>query len=224
MLGVFPPSEALRMAEAKGLDLIEIAPTAKPPTCKITDYGKYKYEAKKKEHQARKNQTVITIKEIQLRPRTDQHDLDVKMKHARRFIMEGDKVKVNLRFYGREMAHQEVGFELLKRVIKALNDVAMVETNPKMEGRQLFVLLTPDLVKLKDMEKAAQKEADAAARAAGGSPKAEAKADAGGEQKEPKEPKAPRAPKAPKEPKVATEAAGTTEAAEPTKAPADDKA
>jgi translation initiation factor IF-3 len=153
MLGVFPPPEALRMAEAKGLDLIEIAPTAKPPTCKIMDYGKYKYELKKKEHQARKNQTVIVIKEIQLRPRTDQHDLDVKMKHARRFLLEGDKVKVNLRFYGREMAHQEVGFELLKRVIAALNDVAIVETNPKMEGRQLFVLLTPDLAKIKEIEK-----------------------------------------------------------------------
>jgi translation initiation factor IF-3 len=150
MLGVFPPPEALRMAEAKGL---EIAPTAKPPTCKIMDYGKYKYELKKKEHQARKNQTVIVIKEIQLRPRTDQHDLDVKMKHARRFLLEGDKVKVNLRFYGREMAHQEVGFELLKRVIAALNDVAIVETNPKMEGRQLFVLLTPDLAKIKEIEK-----------------------------------------------------------------------
>ena len=166
MLGVFPPMEALRMAEAKGLDLIEIAPTAKPPTCKITDYGKYKYENKKKEHQARKNQTVITIKEIQLRPRTDSHDLDVKMRHARRFILEGDKVKVNLRFYGREMAHQEVGFDLLKRVIGALIDIALVEVSPKMEGRQLFVLLAPDPVKIKDIEKAAQKEAEAAERAA----------------------------------------------------------
>lgn len=154
MLGVFPPPEALRMAEAKGLDLIEIAPTAKPPTCKIMDYGKYKYELKKKEHQARKNQTVIVIKEIQLRPRTDSHDLEVKMKHARRFILEGDKVKVNLRFYGREMAHQEVGFELLKRVIASLIDVALVETSPKMEGRQLFVLLAPDPAKIKDLEKA----------------------------------------------------------------------
>lgn len=153
MLGVFPPMEALRMAEAKGLDLIEIAPTAKPPTCKIMDYGKYKYELKKKEAVARKNQTVITIKEVQLRPRTDQHDLDVKMRHARRFLEEGDKVKVNLRFYGREMAHQELGFQLLQKVIASLNDIAMVEVPPKMEGRQLFVLLTPDPAKLKELEK-----------------------------------------------------------------------
>src|SRR5262245_57329835 len=91
MLGVFSPMEALRMAEGKGLDLIEIAPTAKPPTCKIMDYGKYKYENKKKAQQAKKNQTVIVVKEIQLRPRTDQHDLDTKLKHARRFLMDGDK-------------------------------------------------------------------------------------------------------------------------------------
>ena len=153
MLGVFNPMDALRMAEAKGLDLIEIAPTAKPPTCKIMDYGKYKYELKKKEHQARKNQTVITIKEIQLRPRTDQHDLDVKMRHARRFLLEGDKVKVNLRFYGREMAHQELGMQLLKKVTDSLQDIAMIEVPPKMEGRQLFVLLAPDPVKLKELEK-----------------------------------------------------------------------
>ena len=157
MLGVFPPMEALRMAESKGLDLIEIAPTAKPPTCKIMDYGKYKYELKKKEHQARKNQTVIVIKEIQLRPRTDQHDLDVKMRHARRFLLEGDKVKVNLRFYGREMAHQELGMNLLKKVIGALNDIASVEVPPKMEGRQLFVLLIPDPAKIKEFEKAGGK-------------------------------------------------------------------
>jgi translation initiation factor IF-3 len=154
MLGVFPPMEALRMAEDKGLDLIEIAPTAKPPTCKIMDYGKYKYELKKKEHEARKNQTVIVIKEIQLRPRTDQHDLDVKLRHARRFLLEGDKVKVNLRFYGREMAHQELGSQLLAKVTKALGDIALVETPPKMEGRQLFALYAPDPIKVKEYEKA----------------------------------------------------------------------
>ena len=141
------------MAEAKGLDLIEIAPTAKPPTCKITDYGKYKYELKKKEHAARKNQQIITIKEIQLRPRTDQHDLDVKLRHARRFLLDGDKVKVNLRFYGREMAHQELGVALLDKVSKALLDIAMVEVPPKMEGRQLFALFAPDATKIKELEK-----------------------------------------------------------------------
>ncbi|HVK61619.1 MAG TPA: translation initiation factor IF-3 [Bdellovibrionales bacterium] len=154
MLGVFPPMEALRLAEDRGLDLIEIAPTAKPPTCKIMDYGKYKYEQKKKEHEARKNQTVIVIKEIQLRPRTDQHDLDVKLRHARRFLLEGDKVKVNLRYYGREMAHQELGVQLLARVTATLTDIAMVETAPKMEGRQLFALYAPDPAKIKEYEKA----------------------------------------------------------------------
>jgi len=153
MLGVMSVPEALRMAEDRGLDLIEIAPTAKPPTCKIMDYGKFKYENKKKEHQARKNQTVIVIKEVQLRPRTDQHDLDVKLRHARRFLLEGDKVKVNLRFYGREMAHQELGMNLLKKVTEALLDVALVEVPPKMEGRQLFVMFAPDPVKIKDLEK-----------------------------------------------------------------------
>lgn len=163
MLGIFPPFEALKMAEAKGLDLIEVAPTAKPPTCKITDYGKYKYELKKKEHEARKNQTVIVIKEIQLRPRTDQHDLDVKMRSARGFLLDGDKVKVNLRFYGREMAHQELGMGLLQKVIAALGDIASVESNPKMEGKQLFVLLAPDPAKIKEYEKKklAEKPAEA---------------------------------------------------------------
>lgn len=165
MLGIFPPFEALKMAEAKGLDLIEVAPTAKPPTCKITDYGKYKYELKKKEHEARKNQTVIVIKEIQLRPRTDQHDLDVKMRSARSFLLDGDKVKVNLRFYGREMAHQELGMGLLQKVIGALSDLALVEANPKMEGKQLFVLLAPDPAKIKEYEKKAASEAAAVAAA-----------------------------------------------------------
>ncbi len=154
MLGVFAPMEALRMAEDRGLDLIEIAPTAKPPTCKIMDYGKYKYELKKKEHQARQNQTVIVIKEVQLRPRTDRHDLEVKLNHARRFLLEGDKVKVNLRFYGREMAHQNLGVELLQKVTGCLIDIAMVETPPKMEGRQLFALYAPDPTKIKELEKA----------------------------------------------------------------------
>jgi translation initiation factor IF-3 len=162
MLGIFPPQEALRMAEAKSLDLIEIAPTAKPPTCKIADYGKYKYELKKKEHQARKNQQIIVIKEIQLRPRTDQHDLDVKLRHARRFLLEGDKVKVNLRFYGREMAHQELGLNLLTKVTTTLSDLAMVETPPKMEGRQLFALYAPDPAKIKEYEKIHGKDKPAA--------------------------------------------------------------
>lgn len=150
MLGVLSVTDALALARDKSLDLIEVAPNASPPTCKIMDYGKYKYETKKKMQAAKKKQTVISIKEIQLRPRTDEHDLDVKMKHAKRFLLDGDKVKVNLRFQGREMAHQEVGHKLLVRVTEKLDDVAIVEVPPKMEGRHLFVILAPDAPKIKE--------------------------------------------------------------------------
>lgn len=157
MLGVYDSQEALRIAEDKGLDLIEVAPNAKPPTCKIMDYGKWKYENKKKAAQSKKKQTVIVTKEIQLRPRTEQHDLEVKLKHARRFLLEGDKVKVNLRFMGREMAHQDLGLELLNKVIELLKDIAAVEAPPKREGRQMFVLLGPDPVKIKEYQKKLEK-------------------------------------------------------------------
>jgi len=150
MVGVMSPREALNIAEARGLDLIEIAPTASPPTCKIMDYGKWKYENKKKEKEAKKKQTVITVKEIQVRPRTDDHDIDVKVRHARRFLLEGDKVKVNLRFMGRELAHQSFGMATLKRVETMLMDVAMVESPPKLEGKQPFLLLAPDPLKVRD--------------------------------------------------------------------------
>jgi translation initiation factor IF-3 len=153
MVGVMSTREALNMAEARGLDLLEIAPTATPPTCKIMDYGKYKYENKKKEKEAKKKQTVITIKEIQVRPRTDDHDIDVKVRNARRFLLDGDKVKVNLRFMGRELAHQEYGMKTLRRVQDMLMDVAFVESPPKMEGKQAFLLLAPDPVKVKEFLK-----------------------------------------------------------------------
>lgn len=154
MVGVMPPQEALTIAQGKGLDLIEIAPQAKPPTCKIMDYGKWKYEAKKKEKEAKKKQTVISVKEIQVRPRTEDHDLETKLKHAIRFLMEGDKVKVNLRFSGREMAHQELGLKLLNKITEMLDNVATVEAPPKSEGRQMFVLLSPDPAKIKEYKKA----------------------------------------------------------------------
>ncbi len=150
MLGVMTVPEGVRLAEERGLDLLEIAPTATPPTCKIMDYGKWKYENKKKQTAARKKQVIVQIKEIQIRPRTDQHDLDTKMRHAREFILDGDKVKVNMRFMGREMAHQEQGMSLMRRVIATLGDVAMAETNPKMEGKQMFLILAPDPMKVKD--------------------------------------------------------------------------
>lgn len=166
MIGVMAVPEALRMAEDRGLDLIEIVPNANPPTCKIMDYGKYKYEKKKQEAATRKKQVIVTIKEIQMRPRTDQHDFETKMRHARRFLLEGDKVKINMRFLGREMAHQEFGIQLMRKAMEFVADLSMVESQPKMEGKQMFTLIAPDPVKVKDFLKAnpdAVKKAQAAA-------------------------------------------------------------
>lgn len=162
MLGVFSVPDAVRLAEEKGLDLIEIAPQANPPTCKIMDYGKWKYENKKKQAEARKNQVVVSVKEVQLRPRTEEHDLETKLKHATRFLLGGDKVKVNLRFSGREMAHQELGFELVNKFTGRLNDIAVVEVPPKKEGRQLFAIIAPDAAKIKEYEKKQKEQAKAA--------------------------------------------------------------
>lgn len=150
MLGVMTVPDAVRLAEQKGLDLLEIAPTATPPTCKIMDYGKWKYENKKKAAAARKKQVIVHVKEIQMRPRTEQHDFDTKMKHARRFILEGDKVKVTLRFLGREMAYQEQGMALMNKCIDTLKDITIVEAAPKFEGRGMFLIMAPDAVKVKD--------------------------------------------------------------------------
>ena len=161
MVGVMSVADALQAAQSKGLDLIEIAPQAKPPTCKIMDYGKWKYENKKKEKEARKKQTVISIKEIQIRPRTEDHDLETKLKNATKFLLAGDKVKVNLRFSGREMAHQDLGLELLTKVTEMLGHIANVEAPPKKEGRQMFVLMSPDAAKIKDWEKKQKAEVKA---------------------------------------------------------------
>jgi len=150
MLGVMTVAEGVRLAEERGLDLLEIAPTATPPTCKIMDHGKWKYENKKKQAAARKKQVIVQVKEIQLRPRTDQHDFDTKMKHARRFLLDGDKVKVNMRFMGREMAHQELGMTLMSKVVATLNDVCLTEAPPKMEGKNAFLIIAPDPLKIKD--------------------------------------------------------------------------
>lgn len=153
LLGNYSSHEALRIAQDQGLDLIEISPNSNPPTCRIMDYGKWKYENKKKAQAAKKKQTVIVVKEIQVRPRTDQHDLDVKLRHARRFLLEGDKVKFNVRFMGREASYQEQGRDLLNRMSDTLKDLCVIETTPKMEGRQMFVLLAPDPVKVKEFKK-----------------------------------------------------------------------
>ena len=143
MIGVVPLREALWAAEEAGLDLVEVSPAAEPPVCKVLDYGKYKYEAQKKKNEARKKQKTVDVKEIKLRPNIDDHDYEVKMRNARRFIEDGDKVKVTLRFRGREMAHQELGMNVLVRVREELDEMAKVEQMPKMEGRQMVMVLAP---------------------------------------------------------------------------------
>ena len=143
MVGVVPLREALQMAADVGLDLVEISPNAEPPVCKILDYGKFKYEAQKKKNEARKKQKVIEVKEIKLRPGIDDHDYDVKMRSMLKFIDEGDKVKVTMRFRGRELAHQELGMNVLMRVKDDLDKVAKVEQVPRMEGRQMTMVMSP---------------------------------------------------------------------------------
>ena len=141
--GVVDILTARSMAEAAGLDLVEIAPNSSPPVCKILDYGKYKYQAQKKAAEARKRQHVVEIKEIKLRPMIDDHDYDVKMRAMKRFFEEGDKVKITLRFRGREMAHQELGYQLLNRVKDDIGPMAKVEQDAKFEGRQMVMVLAP---------------------------------------------------------------------------------
>ncbi|MFN0113146.1 MAG: translation initiation factor IF-3 [Paracoccaceae bacterium] len=142
-VGVVTPQRAMIMAEEAGLDLVEISPTAVPPVCKIMDFGKFKYETQKREAEARKKQKIIEIKEIKFRPGTDIHDYEVKMRSVNRFLEEGDKVKVTLRFRGREMAHQELGLELLNRVASDVAMVAKVEQMPRLEGRQMVMMIAP---------------------------------------------------------------------------------
>ncbi len=142
-LGVVEPRRAMQLAEEAGLDLVEISPNATPPVCKIMDFGKFKYETQKREAEARKKQKVIEIKEIKFRPGTDTHDYDVKMRSVMKFLEEGDKVKITLRFRGREMAHQELGAQLLQRVATDVAEVAKIENMPKMEGRQMIMMIAP---------------------------------------------------------------------------------
>ena len=142
-LGEFMTIDAIKMAEDRALDLIEVAPNASPPVCKISDYGKLKYEKKKREAQAKKRQTQTQTKEVKIRPKTDAHDINVKVRHARRFLSEGNRVRVTLRFRGREFAHRDIGVEKCLMVAKECEDISMIESHPKMEGRQMFMLLAP---------------------------------------------------------------------------------
>ncbi len=142
-VGVVPPSVGLQMAQDAGLDLVEISPNAVPPVCKVMDLGKFKYEQQKREAEARKKQKIIEIKEIKFRPGTDTHDYDVKMRSVMKFLEEGDKVKVTLRFRGREMAHQDLGLELLNRVRNDVGEAGKIESMPKLEGRQMVMMIAP---------------------------------------------------------------------------------
>jgi len=141
--GVVPTNEAITLAREVGLDLVEISPNTNPPVCKILDYGKFKYQAQKKAAEARKKQKTVEVKEIKLRPGIDKHDYEVKMRSMKRFFEEGDKVKVTLRFRGREMAHQELGYKLLQRVREDTGTIAKVESEPQSEGRQIVMILAP---------------------------------------------------------------------------------
>lgn len=141
-LGVMPPQQALAIAREKGLDLVEVSPTAQPPVCRITDYGRYQYQEQKRTRQAKKHQKTIEIKEIKFRPKVDEHDYQFKKKHVERFLAHGDKVKATIFFRGREMAHPEFGRHILDRLVEELGEAATQETLPRMEGNQMHTILS----------------------------------------------------------------------------------
>lgn len=154
-VGIISIRDALLLAEERGLDLVEVAPTAVPPVCRIMDYGKFRYEQTKKEREARKHQKQAELKEVRLKPKTDDHDLEVKAKQARRFLLGGDKVKFIVRFRGREMAHPDIGREMLEQMAEELRDVGTIEQRPLMEGRALSLLLAPSAKMKAQRERAA---------------------------------------------------------------------
>ena len=142
-LGIMPTVQALETARTQELDLVEVAPEAQPPVCRIMDFGKYKYTQARRQKEARKKQTTILVKEVKIGPKTEKHDFDFKLKHVRRFLEEGHKAKVTVRFKGREMAHTELGWKMLHKMVEAVADIAAVENNPRMEGRMLHIMLSP---------------------------------------------------------------------------------
>jgi len=143
-IGIKSFKEALKTAEERGFDLVEVAPQAKPPVCKIMDYGKYKYEQAKKEKEAKKNQNVMNVKEVQMGVKIEDHDFNVKLKQARRFLNDKDKVKVRIKFRGREMMHKELGYDLMDRLKEGTKELGTVEKGPNMEGRDMMMFITPD--------------------------------------------------------------------------------
>ena len=172
-LGVMATKDALAAAEGGGLDLVEVAPTANPPVCRIMDYGKYKYQMSKKSKEAKKKQTVISIKEIKLRGKTEEHDFQFKVRNIRRFLDEGDKVKVSIIFKGREITHTQLGMGMLKRVSEELKEVATVEASPRLDGRNMSMILAPAPQKLEKTEKPAKPAETAQDKAAEAEPREE---------------------------------------------------
>ena len=142
-VGVVPTHQALQMAREAGLDLMEVSPNASPPVCKICDYGKFKYEKKKKEHVARKKQTIIKVKEVQLRPQTEEHDLEYKFKNIRKFLEDGDKAKITIMFRGREITYVDQGYKIMRALAEQVKDIGSVEAPPKLEGKKLIMILSP---------------------------------------------------------------------------------
>jgi translation initiation factor IF-3 len=142
-VGILQTREALRLAEEQGLDLVEVAPGAKPPVCRIMNFGKYKYQQSKRTQEARKHQTLIQVKEVKIRPRTEEHDFQFKLRHVKRFLGEGDKVKISLLFRGREIAHPEFGREMLSRILEEVKDEVVLEQAPRLEGRNMVMILSP---------------------------------------------------------------------------------
>ncbi len=146
-LGVMNTRDAVALARERGLDLVEVAANAEPPVCRIIDYGKFQYEAKKKANEAKKKQVTITVKEVKFRPSTDEHDYDYRMKHAREWLQDGDKVKATIWFRGREMTHRELGARILEKLERDLADIGEVEARPRMEGNQMFIVVAPKRTK-----------------------------------------------------------------------------
>jgi translation initiation factor IF-3 len=199
---VLPIEQALAKAMDEGLDLVEVNPMTKPPVCKIMDYGKFKYDEKKKQNEAKKKQVVVQLKEVKLRPRTEEHDYDVKIRKIREFLGEANKARVTVMFRGREITHRELGTAVLQKVIEDTREVAVIESAPRMEGRQMFMILSPNPKMLQRQRDQAKARAEAAARAAlaGGTPGAAPGATAPAAPAEP----APAAPPAGGEPSGGT--------------------
>jgi translation initiation factor IF-3 len=165
-LGILPIDQALARAQDAGMDLVEVSPMAKPPVCKIMDYGKFKYTEKKKQNEAKKKQVVVQLKEVKLRPRTEDHDYNVKTGKIREFLLEANKARVTVMFRGREITHRELGQKVLQRVIEDMKEVAVIEAAPRMEGRQMFMILAPNPKMLQRQRDQAKAKAEASAHGA----------------------------------------------------------